>query len=586
MRLDHYFQHELRYLREQGLALASAHPGLSHYLGAPGADPDVERLLEGAAFLSASLHARIDDTFPELSHGVLELAAPHLLRVIPSMTMMQFKPIPHTISQPMALAAGCEMASEPLDGRSCRFRTCRPGWIYPADSQLRLNDSRTRLSLTLDLHTPLSLSQLALETLHLYLGDEFPAACQLYLWLMQHLRQWEIEAGSGHWTQPATSLRPVGLAEDEALLPEPDGHFHGHRLLQEYFSFPEAFLCVALSPSQPPERDKPVDQLTLHFDFLLPLPKPLTITANSLLLNCIPAINLFPLDAEPILRHGRHHEYPLHLSHQQPYAYALFTIDRVQSWRQATPTDDASPQTQNAGGVYDYRPFCHFRNRHSPRQGQYRASSRRDASGIGLRHSICFIDAPQLPLPPEGESVSISLTCCDRQGASRLAPGAIQRPCGNSPSFATFRNLLRPTAVRYPAAEEAQHWQLLSNLSHHYLTLLDRDRLQQLLHGYDNGSHQQVEPNHRDRIAAIQQLTTRPVDRLEGGLPIRGLLTTLHIQASHFASEGEIYLFGSVLARFFSHYASINSFHQLEVVTVDTQAHYLWSTTPGRQPLL
>ena len=114
MHLDHYFQDELHRLRHLGGELASANPGLCRYLGHAGADPDVERLLEGAAFLTATLRARIDDQFPELSQGLLQLVAPQLLRIIPSLTLLQFQPIAHACHHPVWLAAGCEIDSEPL----------------------------------------------------------------------------------------------------------------------------------------------------------------------------------------------------------------------------------------------------------------------------------------------------------------------------------------------------------------------------------------------------------------------------------------------------------------------------------------
>ena len=302
MRMEHYFQAELRYLREQGQALTQAHPELSHYLAGPGADPDVERLLEGVAFLTASLRARMDDSFPELSLGVLQLVAPQLLRVIPSLTMMQFLPIPHTISQPMRLEAGCEVASDPIDGRSCRFRTCRPGWVYPADGLLSLDPTRLTLTLTLKLHTQLCQSKLELGKLQLYLGDEQPAACELYLWLRQHLRQLVIETESDNWPLHPSCLQACGFAPADALLPEPDDHIDGHRLLQDYFSFPAAFLCLTLAPDLPPLAPKPVAQVRLRFEFQQPLPGHVHITPQSIMLNCIPAVNLFPLDAEPLQR--------------------------------------------------------------------------------------------------------------------------------------------------------------------------------------------------------------------------------------------------------------------------------------------
>lgn len=591
MRMEHYFQAELRYLREQGQALTRAHPELSHYLAGPGADPDVERLLEGVAFLTASLRARMDDSFPELSLGVLQLVAPQLLRVIPSLTMMQFLPIPHTISQPMRLEAGCEVASAPIDGRSCRFRTCRPGWIYPADSQLHLDPARTTLSLTLTLHTQLCQSKLELEKLQLYLADEQPVACELYLWLRQHLQQLVIETESDHWPQHPSCLLACGFDPADALLPDPDNHIDGHRLLQDYFSFPAAFLCLTLAPDLPPLAHKPVEQIRLRFEFQHPLPGHVHITPQSIMLNCIPAVNLFSLDAEPIHRHGRHHHYPLHLSHQAPDAYELFSIDKVHGWRQSMLSHERNNLDGPRASLREYRPFHQFQQSPSPSptrmaQPQYKLNQNTKVSGPGLDYSLNFIGPEPSHSQPQEETISISLTCCDRQLASRLPPGALHIATGSSPNFVRFRNLQRPTGIRYPASSDQLHWQLLNNLSHHYLSLLEPQRLQQLLSCYDRQDDSDRPSHNRARISAIEHISTQPIEQLHDGLPIRGLHTRLSIHGQPFGCEGELYLFGSVLAHFLAHYASINSFHQLEIINLDTQSRSLWPAAIGRQPLL
>ena len=591
MRMEHYFQAELRYLREQGQALTQAHPELSHYLAGPGADPDVERLLEGVAFLTASLRARMDDSFPELSLGVLQLVAPQLLRVIPSLTMMQFLPIPHTISQPMRLEAGCEVASAPIDGRSCRFRTCRPGWVYPADGQLNLDPTRLSLTLTLKLHTQLCQSKLELGKLQLYLGDEQPAACELYLWLRQHLRQLVIETESDNWPLHPSCLQACGFAPADALLPEPDDHIDGHRLLQDYFSFPAAFLCLTLAPDLPPLAPKPVAQVRLRFEFQQPLPGHVHITPQSIMLNCIPAVNLFSLDAEPIHRHGRHHDYPLHLSHQAPDAYELFSIDSVQGWRHPILSRERNNQSCTQKNLREYQPFHRFQQPPSPpqtaaAQPQYKINQSAKVSGQGLNYRLSFIEPEPSQTLRQEETISISLTCCDRQLASKLPPGALHIATGSSPNFVRFHNLLRPTRIRYPASNDQLHWQLLNNLSHHYLSLLEPQRLQQLLNCYDRQDDADQPSHNRARITAIEHISTQPIERLHDGLPIRGLHTRLSIHGQPFGGEGELYLFGSVLAHFLAHYASINSFHQLEIINLDAQSRYQWPATLGRQPLL
>ncbi|WP_146743087.1 type VI secretion system baseplate subunit TssF, partial [Lonsdalea populi] len=55
MLLEHYFRDEIAYLRLQGRQFAEAHPELTRFLSEQTTDPDVERLLEGFAFLTGSL---------------------------------------------------------------------------------------------------------------------------------------------------------------------------------------------------------------------------------------------------------------------------------------------------------------------------------------------------------------------------------------------------------------------------------------------------------------------------------------------------------------------------------------------------
>ena len=50
-----YYQEELSFLRELGKEFSLAHPAAAHFLTEAGSDPDVERLLEGFAFLTGRI---------------------------------------------------------------------------------------------------------------------------------------------------------------------------------------------------------------------------------------------------------------------------------------------------------------------------------------------------------------------------------------------------------------------------------------------------------------------------------------------------------------------------------------------------
>src|SRR5690349_3063517 len=90
MAINTYYRDELAYLREMGNLFARANPRLARHLGQEATDPDVERLLEGMAFLVGRLRQRLDAEMPELALSLLQLVWPHYLRPVAPITMIKF----------------------------------------------------------------------------------------------------------------------------------------------------------------------------------------------------------------------------------------------------------------------------------------------------------------------------------------------------------------------------------------------------------------------------------------------------------------------------------------------------------------
>jgi len=91
---NRYFQQELSSLRELAVEFSKAHPALAPMLEGPTTDPDVERLLEGVAFLTGLVREKIDDEFPEVIQGLMQMAFPHYLKPVPATTIIAFTPKP------------------------------------------------------------------------------------------------------------------------------------------------------------------------------------------------------------------------------------------------------------------------------------------------------------------------------------------------------------------------------------------------------------------------------------------------------------------------------------------------------------
>src|SRR5512142_55415 len=94
-RLLDYYNRELQFVRELGGEFAKAFPKIAGRLGLEAfecADPYVERLLEGFAFLAARVQLKIDSEFPRFTQHLLEMVYPHYLAPTPSMAVVQFQP--------------------------------------------------------------------------------------------------------------------------------------------------------------------------------------------------------------------------------------------------------------------------------------------------------------------------------------------------------------------------------------------------------------------------------------------------------------------------------------------------------------
>src|ERR1700687_1957201 len=113
----HYYEDEMRYLREAGKEFAKAHPDRARMLNLDRVgdrDPYVERLYEGFAFLTGRLQQKLDDELPELTEGLVSLLWPHYLRMIPSLSVVELIPLTEKLQKTEVVPAGVPVRSTPI----------------------------------------------------------------------------------------------------------------------------------------------------------------------------------------------------------------------------------------------------------------------------------------------------------------------------------------------------------------------------------------------------------------------------------------------------------------------------------------
>ncbi|KMW72657.1 type VI secretion protein [Photorhabdus luminescens subsp. luminescens] len=615
MSLEKYFREELDYIRQLGRQAAIEHPHLASFLSEQGSDPDVERLLEGFAFLAGNLRAKIDDEFPELTHGLLHMLWPNYLRPTPSMTIIQYNPEDSANTQATQIKRGTQIKSRPLpddsgnddededtylsntntqkteQGHRCTFTLCRDVWLFPMSIRdISVNNSNEQgvIGLNFTSKTELNLQELQLDKLRFYLSGDDYSSTQLYFWLSYYLEDAKLVVGDTTIPLPDFDFVPVGFNREDALLPYPKNAYMGYRVLQEYFCFSEGFLFFDVTGFPKLPTNLKATDFTLNLYFSEALPPEIKIRQDTFRLNCVPAINLFPMDGEVIQLNGGQSEYPLKASYSHPDRYDIFSIDKVESWLVGP---DGKPK-QSHDGRRSYVPFESFHHQiehESELNTRYfRIRIKESPFRKGLEHYISFVRGDESQLLLSEENVSIRLTCTNRELPLQLRVGDINYALEGNPSFAPFRNITRPSVPLYPLMSGKFHWSLISNMSLNYMTLLDKDALKQVLRTYDLPSlyNRQSSRSSQKRLDAIERIETKPIDRLFKGLPVRGLESTLYIRQQAFSSEGELYLFCNILSRFFALYASVNSFHMLKVINLDNQECYEWPEQTGQHALM
>ena len=344
-----YYERELTYLRQMGSLFAEKYPKVaSRLLLEPGKcdDPHVERLLEAFAFLTARVHLKVDDEFPEITQSLLGIVYPHFIRPIPSMSIVEFQvDVEHgKLTTGMKIPKDSLLYSKPVNGVPCKFRTCYDTMLWPLTvtaaqwaspdrlrSSLRSTDAAYALRVELRSPDDTPLVKLDLDSLRFHLFGESSLTHILYEILCSKLTSIVVRDPANPKLPPVvlppSSLRPVGFGEDEGMLPYPRRSFTGipaaSGILHDAGEVP-------VRRRHRPRRSmgKRVQE---HCRAGLPVlqrrqrrPAPaaeIGISPKMFRLGCAPVINLFPQTAEPLLMDQRKYEYPVVPDVRRPTAY-------------------------------------------------------------------------------------------------------------------------------------------------------------------------------------------------------------------------------------------------------------------------
>lgn len=518
--IESYYRDELRWLHESGRTFARAHPDAARWLAEPGSDPDVERLLEGAAFLSARLRQRAASVDDEVAQGLCAALLPTALRPLPALAVVRFSG-QRDLRECERVPAGTPLDSVAVDGEPCRFHLAWEVQVPPVTvSAIELHPGDfPRLEVHLALAPGAVPARLGPQ-LRLHACGEAPLARALIRALASPRSLQAVTAG-GRIVPLTVAWYGPGVAPP--VLPGDPGLARGHAILAEALAWPELSRFVELSGPvgfgvEAGERGL---RLVAELDRL---PTELRGAGpDDLLLGCAPAINLWPAEADPLLVDGTWRERDL-LVGGHPGA-EVWAVRGVRGSGQGRP---ARIWPQAAAAVAG---------------GPCWQELRRPA---GVQLAIGPLDREA-----EREVLAIDVLAHDAQRCLRLGAGDLRVPTIAVPGSLTLRNLAPPARALDAPQGAGRVQQIARRLRLAATGVRSADDLRQLLDLHDRRGEAEAagRSGHLRLAGAVLDLAQQHAAVPLGATAARAWISELELDEQRLGGAAGAWLLGSVLDR-------------------------------------
>lgn len=589
-RLKDHFQSELTALTEDAAVFAQSYPAEAEALRlskAGSSDPHVRMLMQSFAFLTGRVRNEMEVAKAHIPNALLQHLQPQLAAPLPSMMVAHCRVRPD--APPKAVLEGGRQVIAMVNDdkgtrRPCRLRTAwatpllpldvHAARLQPADDTMALPDAiKAVLNVNVRRLGLTPTAALGAQKLRFYIDPAQRHAHYLYEQLSLRFAGLRVDGKD----QPGCELHWLGFADDEACLPTRPHAHPGHRLLQEYFAFPEKFMFFELGPLS-------LASVMGDFELQVLLDAPIDAErqfADSLLrLNCVPLVNLFGQRIDPMpLTHARF-EYPLRADIENHRYCEVHSIEEL-----ATISPD--------GSLRALRPYFEMDSLLENQRHEYFYALRLERSPLGdvagTEAHVSFLDASQQLVLPSAEVVVGRALCTNRRLPERLLQGQALQLEGAGPLLG-LELVSKPTAHTTPALSGQRPWTLVSLLALNHLSLAEGadalPSLKQALLAYVGPAGMQGVKH----IDALRGIRCRHMvrHRFHEGMRsfFHGLEVRLSLDRAGF-DHGSALLFAAVLRHFLALFAAVNTVIEVAYESTNRREPLkVWPLLAGAQMLL
>ena len=613
MSIQKYFEREYNFLQVAGEEFAKKHPSLGsrlHMSERERKDPFVERLFEGFAFLAGRIHERLDDEFPEIAGGLLEILFPQLLKPFPSCCILQAKHKHGTINSQITINRGSEIQTQtgkykvrykvysgPLEKSRITekeepaefiFRTTQDLIVRPLKIEdVKIEESSKGTSsmiLKLQPDRNVNYEALGMSNFQIFIHGAASIKYNLHFYLSNYVSSIsvrELTDNKATFVQiedaqiavPEFSMQSLDEDKDYSILPFSKQTFYGYRLLQEYFAYPEKFFFFNIEGLEKFRGSNDSNAFEIKIDFQRKLPKEKYPSINNIILHCTPIVNLFSRSSEEVV-----------VSQRLPEYYIIPDLDRRKS-REIYSVDKVIGVSENKFEQYKYIPITsqdildssdpeyNYKRFYST----FRRKLQSDMTETFIRLFGPSMDQETFPK----ETLSIESTMSNGfLPSAYLEIGSIKEPL-DFPAGIEASNITKPAEELECPDRQNYLWSLIAHLSAGYSSLAESEALKSILNLY-NWTKTHNNPN-KKRIDGIKKIhEPKIINKIIDQSIIRGIEFHIEVDPREFEhGEGDIYLMGTVLKNFLSQYVTINTYIILIISELGTGKQYSWQPKAG-----
>ena len=346
-----YYREEIFFLREEGQNFAEEYPEVAQKLdisnSVMSADPHTERMIESFAFMIAGIRTKIESNINNISRYISEALYPGLNNVFPSCSIIQFKQNNNTNTiDVIKFNKGTKLQVSIDENYEYLMSTLYPINIYPIKIDKIYIDDKSHLNIEIStLSVPIE--NIKIDNLLFHINSKtLNNALGLYNLLFYKNNPVYIKINNILYSIPNDYIQLCGFGENDTTVPIPQFFNYSFQMIKDLLLYPQRFLFFRVLNLNRIFLSNDITNI-YNFTIIFQLDKKILLNDTIILINSVPAVNLFNCTTEAFRMDGTKDFYKLIPSHTQKNNLEIHSIKSLHLINKETGEDIEIPKYFN-----------------------------------------------------------------------------------------------------------------------------------------------------------------------------------------------------------------------------------------------